>query len=299
MKRALAAIGILVVLGLAVAGVILAWPAPAAPAVAAQPVTPELIARGRYVATAADCIACHTVGGGAPYAGGRAFKLPFGTIYSPNITPDRVTGIGAWTDGQFLRAVHKGVGEDGEELYPAFPYTSYVRMSDADALAVKAYLFSLAPVHAPEHPNGLAFPFNQRPIMRFWKILFMPRHGFQDQSGQSADWNRGAYLVTALGHCGECHTPRNVMYGFQPGRSLAGETMQGWTAWNISSDPHRGVGAWSVDEIAAYLRYGYAPGHGAASKPVSGAGAEGLEACSACGLEPTLGPLERAGADFR
>lgn len=267
-RRLWSIVGGVVLAGIAIALAIMFWPAPAAEAVAAPAATPQLIARGQYLATAADCVACHTTAGGQPYAGGRAFRLPFGTIYSPNITPDRATGIGSWTDGEFLRAVHKGIGKDGEQLYPAFPYTSYVRMTDADALAIKAYLFTLTPVRAPVRENGLVFPFNQRPIMRFWKILFMPRHGFQGDSGQSPEWNRGAYLVTALGHCGECHTPRNLMYGLKSGQALAGETMQGWTAWNITADPQHGLGAWSTDEIAAYLGHGYAQGRGAASGPM-------------------------------
>ena len=266
--RVLAALAVLVVVGLLAAGAILLWPAAAPPAVAATPATPDLIARGQYLATAADCIACHTTPGGKPYAGGRAFRLPFGTIYSPNITPDPATGIGGWSDGQFVRAVRQGVGAKGEELYPAFPYTSYHRMSDADAVAIKAYLFSLGPVQARVEANSLVFPFNQRPLMRFWKLLFMPSRGFTTDPGRSAEWNRGAYLVTALGHCGECHTPRNLLYGLNGGQALSGETMQGWTAWNITSDPSHGIGAWSADEIAAYLRYGYAPRRGAANGPM-------------------------------
>jgi mono/diheme cytochrome c family protein len=268
MRRVLAILGGLAVLSLVLVAAFLLWPAPAAPRVAAQPVTAALIARGAYVATAADCVACHTVEGGTPYAGGRAFRLPFGTIYAPNITPDRETGIGRWTDSQFLRAVHKGVDEQGRELYPAFPYTAYVGMTDADALALKAYLFSLPPVHRPVQANALAFPFNIRPLMRFWKLLFLPRGGFQPDPAKPADWNRGAYLVTTLGHCGECHTPRNLLYGLQRGRALSGETMQGWTAWNITSDARHGVGAWSRAELIAYLGHGYAGGRGVASGPM-------------------------------
>ncbi|MDB5446510.1 MAG: cytochrome c [Phenylobacterium sp.] len=268
MRRALTILGGLVVIVLVAVAAFLFWPAPPAPAVAAQPATPELVQRGAYVATAADCVACHTAAGGVPYAGGRAFRLPFGTIYSPNITPDRDTGIGRWTDGDFLRAVHKGVDDEGRELYPAFPYTSYAAMSDADALAIKAYLFSLRPVRRAAPENALAFPFNQRPLMRVWKLLFMPRHGFQADAAKPADWNRGAYLVTALGHCGECHTPRNLLYGLKSGQALSGETIQGWSAWNITSDPAHGIGAWTNGELAAYLGQGYAPGRGAAGGPM-------------------------------
>lgn len=266
-RRVWAVIGLIVAAGVVFAAAVLLWPATPARAVPAHAASPELIARGAYVATAADCIACHTVEGGPAYAGGRAFKLPFGTIYSPNITPDRETGIGAWSDGEFLRAVRHGVGRNGEELYPAFPYTSYARMSDADALAVKAYLFSLAPVRHKTRANALAFPFNQRPLMRFWKLLFFRTGDFRSQPDKGADWNRGAYLVEVLGHCGECHTPRNLLYGFS-GKRLAGETMQGWTAWNITSDARHGVGGWRADEIVAYLGGGYAPGRGVASGPM-------------------------------
>ena len=261
-------LGALVVAGLVFAGAVLLWPAPPLPTVNAAAASPGLVAQGRYVATAADCAPCHTVPGGQPFAGGRAFTLPFGTIYSPNITPDREHGIGAWTDAQFIRAVKEGVGPHGEELYPALPYPSYHRMTDADALAVKSYLFSLTPAATPSRANALAFPFNQRPLMRFWKLLFMPRHGFTPDPRQSTQWNRGAYLVTALAHCGECHTPRNLMYGPENGQALAGETVQGWTAWNITSDPHHGLGARSPEAIAQYLRYGYAPGIGAAGGPM-------------------------------
>jgi len=219
------------------------------------------------MATAADCIACHTTEGGEAYAGGRAFKLPFGTIYSPNITPDPATGIGSWSDGEFLRAMHEGIGKNGEHLYPAFPYTSYSKMTDADALAIKAYLFTLPPVRSAEKKNDLGFPFNQRRFVRFWNILFARSEPFQQQNGRTASWNRGAYLVTAVGHCGECHTPRNLLYGLS-GKELAGETMQGWTAWNITADPDHGIGKWSVEDLATYLRDGYAPGRGVASGPM-------------------------------
>jgi len=252
---------------LVIAVIILLWPAPRVPAAAPLAGGPELIARGAYVAAAADCVACHTVEGGREYAGGRAFKLPFGTIYAPNITPDPQTGIGNWTDGEFLRAVHRGVGRDGRQLYPAFPYTSYSQMTSEDALAVKAYLFSLPPVRNQAPPNDLAFPFDQRRLMRFWNILFMPGERFEADPSQPAEWNRGAYLATALGHCGECHTPRNFLYGLS-GKALSGETIQGWTAWNITSDSEHGIGSWSEDELVSYFRDGFAAGRGVASGPM-------------------------------
>jgi mono/diheme cytochrome c family protein len=262
------AIGWLVVAGFVFATAVLLWPTPPLPTFNAAPASPQLVAQGRYVATAADCIACHTVPGGQPFAGGRAFRLPFGTIYSPNITSDREHGIGTWTDAQFVRAVKAGVGAHEEELYPAFPYTSYHRMTDSDALAVKAFLFSLPSAATPRRLNTLSFPFNERPLMRFWKLLFMPHHGFAADPHQSPQWNRGAYLVTAEAHCGECHTPRNLLYGVDNSHALAGATVQGWTAWNITSDSHHGLGGRSPDAVVAYLRYGYAPGIGAAAGPM-------------------------------
>jgi mono/diheme cytochrome c family protein len=162
------------------------------------------VARGQYLARAADCAACHTVPGGKPFAGGLAFKLPMiGTIYSTNITPDKDTGIGAWSDDEFVRMLHDGIGKGGEHLYPAFPYPAYALMTSDDALAIKSYLFSLKPIKYTPPPNDVAFPFNQRYLMTFWNVLFKPGHRFQPNTDQPAEWNRGAYLVEALGHCGD------------------------------------------------------------------------------------------------
>ncbi|TDK35573.1 c-type cytochrome [Rhizobium deserti] len=230
-----------------------------------QPKGQELIERGRYLATAGDCIACHSVAGGGAYAGGLAFKLPFGTIYSSNITPDKETGIGDWSDAEFVRAMRHGVGKNGEDLYPAFPYTSYALMSTDDMLAVKAYLFSLPAVRAQTAENSLSFPYNQRYLMRAWKLLFLPKETYQAEAKQSEEWNRGAYLVEALGHCGECHTPRNLMYGLDSGKKFAGAVTQGWKAYNITSDKDGGIGNWSVEELTSYLHTGHAEGRGAAT----------------------------------
>jgi hypothetical protein len=158
---------------------------------------------------------CHTAEGGVPFAGGRAFVLPFGTMYSTNITPDVETGIGSYSDANFLNAVHKGIGRNGTRLYPAMPYASYTYMSDADALAIKAYLFSLKPVHAPAPANSLAFPFNQRSLMALWSMFFNPDRRYEPNTEKSASWNRGAYLVEAMEHCGECHTPRNLAFALE------------------------------------------------------------------------------------
>ena len=229
----------------------------------------DLLARGEYLAKAADCVACHTdPATGKEYAGGLAFRLPFGTIYSSNITPDPDTGIGKYSDDDFVRAVREGIRRDGAHLYPAFPYTSYTELSRADVLAIKAYLFSLPPVKAPARANELGFPFNQRWAMGFWNAAFFKNHRFEADPSKSAKWNSGAYLATALGHCGECHTPRNVGFGLSNGDALAGQELQGWWAYNITSDPTHGVGAWSDADLHAYLSTGHAPGRASASGPM-------------------------------
>jgi mono/diheme cytochrome c family protein len=227
------------------------------------------IARGRYLTEAADCAACHTDEHGTPYAGGRAFKTPFGTLYSPNITPDKATGIGQYTDADFLRTVHTGVARDGKNLYPAFPYESYTYLSDDDVLAIKAYLFSLAPVQYTPPPNALAFPFNQRWLMTFWSIAFNPDKRFEPLPEQSAEWNRGAYMVEALAHCGDCHTPRNLLQGLDNSHKFAGALTNGWRAYNVTPDKAAGIGSWSDDELAQYLASGHAAGRGTASGPMA------------------------------
>jgi mono/diheme cytochrome c family protein len=237
---------------------------PVSPSVA-QPTGDALIARGKYLTVAADCAACHTTEGGKPFAGGLAFKLPFGTIYSPNITPDRENGIGAWSDAEFARAMRSGVGRHGEDLYPAFPYTSYALLSSDDVLAIRAYLATLAPVATSAPANSLAFPFNQRPIMRGWKLLFLDSKPFEPDPARTVAWNRGAYLVKGLAHCSECHTSRNLMFARKLDETLAGGVVDGWKAWNITPDKETGIGLWTDAQLLSYLSTGHAPGHGAAS----------------------------------
>jgi mono/diheme cytochrome c family protein len=228
----------------------------------------SLVQRGEYLVHAADCSACHTARGGKPFAGGLAFHLPFGTIYSPNITPDKDTGIGGWSDADFLRALHQGRDDEKAPLYPAMPYASYTYMTDADALAIKAYLFSLAPVHADTPPDALAFPFNQRWLMGVWTSLFDADKRFEPDTSRSAEWNRGAYIAEALAHCGECHTPRNPAFALNNRRKFAGAVTAGWRAYNITSDKASGVGGWSDDDLFTYLSTGHAAGHGTASGPM-------------------------------
>ena len=228
----------------------------------------SLVERGAYLAKAADCMACHTTQGGKPYAGGLGFKLPFGTLYSTNITPDKDTGIGDYSDQDFLNAVHRGVRRDGARLYPAMPFVSYTYMTDADALAIKAYLFSLPPVHAAAPDNTLAFPFNQRWAMNFWSAVFNSDTRFEPDTSQSPEWNRGVYLAEALAHCGECHTPRNLAFALDNRRKFAGAVTAGWRAFNISSDKATGIGSWRDDDLISYLSIGHAAGHGTAAGPM-------------------------------
>jgi mono/diheme cytochrome c family protein len=244
--------------------------------VAAELKSASLVERGEYLARAADCAVCHTAKGGAPFAGGRAFVLPFGTLYSTNITPDVETGIGAYSDQNFLDAIHKGIGPGNTKLYPAMPYPSYTYMTDADALAIKAYLFSLKPLHAPAPQNSLAFPFNQRSLMSIWSALFNPDRRYEPNVERSAEWNRGAYLTEALGHCGECHTPRIVGFALNNRKKFAGAVQAGWRAYNITQDRNSGVGAWSDTDLAHYLSLGHAEGRGTASGPMGEAVDESL-----------------------
>ena len=226
------------------------------------------VQRGEYLTKAADCEVCHTAKGGAPYAGGFAFKLPFGTIYSTNITPDRETGIGAYSDAQFIAAVRQGRRRDSANLYPAMPHPSFTLMTDADALSIKTYLFSLPAVHAPARANNLAFPFNNRALIGLWTAAFNRDRRFEPNTERSAEWNRGAYLSEALAHCSDCHTPRNLAFALDHRGKFAGAVTGGWYAYNISSHKDSGLGAWSDAALAAYLVTGRAPGHGATSGPM-------------------------------
>jgi mono/diheme cytochrome c family protein len=268
MRRLALVLLAVIVVGAAGAAAFFFWPADledVSEARARMPHGQESVQRGEYLARAADCAACHTLTGAEDYAGGLPFKLPFGTIYASNITPDVETGIGSWSDAEFVRALRHGVGKDGEDLYPAFPYAAYALMSAEDALAIKDYLFSLEPARSEPPRTELSFPYNQRYLMRGWKLLFMPDEPFQPDPQRSPEWNRGAYLLEALGHCGECHTPRNRLFGLDEERKFAGAVTAGWKAYNITSDEKSGIGGWSDDQIASYLANGFAPGRGAAS----------------------------------
>ena len=216
------------------------------------------IERGRYLATAADCVACHTVSnGGKPFAGGRAIETPFGNITAPNITPDAETGIGSWTDAQFDNAVRNGVRPDGSRLYPAMPFTYYTKMSHGDVVALRAYLNTVEPVRHPVVVNTLPFPFNIRASMRVWDALYFSPGEFKLDPQKSAEWNRGAFLVEGPGHCTACHTPKSFLGGDKSGEHLRGSNLQGWFAPNITNDERVGLGQWSSHDIVAYLKTGH------------------------------------------
>jgi mono/diheme cytochrome c family protein len=218
-----------------------------------------LIARGKYLVTAADCMPCHTGPNHAPFSGGLVINTPFGGLASPNITPDQKTGIGKWSDADFYNAVHYGESPGHsylifpKYLYPAMPFTSYSKLSYADVMAIKAYIFSLAPVNAAPTPNTLAFPFSQRPVLLGWRILFFRSGPLHMDPSWSPDVKNGAYLTEALGHCGECHTPRNIMSGLILSRAYAGAPIDSYYAPNISSDKQYGVGGWATSDLTDYL----------------------------------------------
>lgn len=218
-----------------------------------------LIARGKYLTTAADCAPCHTGPGHAPFSGGLVMATPFGGLATPNITPDKETGIGGWSDDDFYNALHYGTAPGHSYvvfpkfLYPAMPYTSYTKLSRADVLAIKAYLDSLAPVNVAETPSSMAFPFNQRPVLLGWRILFFRSGPMHMDPSWDEHMKNGAYLTEALGHCAECHTPRNILSAMETGSWLAGAPIDALYAPNISSDKTYGVGGWSQSDLVAYL----------------------------------------------
>jgi mono/diheme cytochrome c family protein len=231
--------------------------------------TDDLVKRGEYLARAGDCMACHTADKGRPYAGGVPIGTPFGTLYAPNITPDPETGIGRWTDADFVRAMQEGIGKSGEHLYPAFPYTEYTRLTERDVLAIRAYLNTLAPIRYTPPRNELNFPFNQRWLMFFWKLINFDEGRFVPDPKQSPQWNRGAYLVEGLAHCEECHTPRNFTQGLKSSERFSGAVQAGWRAFNITPDKAGGIGNWSDEDMVRYLATGAVPGRAHAAGPMA------------------------------
>jgi mono/diheme cytochrome c family protein len=216
------------------------------------------IERGHYLTIVGDCAACHTLpGSGHDLAGGRAIETPFGELVSPNITPDPVTGVGAWTDDEFVDALTKGTGRDGTHLYPAMPYTYYTKVTRDDALAIRAYLNTIPAVHNEVNSDQLPFPLDVRMSMTAWDEMFFKPGTFEPDKSKSAEWNRGAYLTEGLGHCGLCHTPKNILGGDKTHKQMQGYNLQGWFAPNITNDPRRGLGSWSIEDIATYLKTGH------------------------------------------
>lgn len=216
----------------------------------------DRIERGRYLAVLGDCTACHTAPDGQPFAGGLALQTPFGTLVAQNITPDRETGIGNWTEDEFVAALHDGRGHNGTRLYPAMPYPAYTKMTDDDVRAIRAYLATVAPVRNKVISNQLPFPLNIRLAMVFWNALNFNPGRYQSNPDKSVEWNRGAYIVEGAAHCGTCHTPKTLFGGDKTATPLAGATLQGWFAPNITTDPHKGIGGWSKDDLVQYLKTG-------------------------------------------
>ena len=232
----------------------------------AAPVRAADVAAGRYQAVLGDCEGCHTVSGGKPFAGGLVLETPFGKIVSPNITADRDTGIGGWSEADFRRAVREGVSPGGKRLYPAMPYPAYAMMSDGDLATLWTYMKTVAPVRNSVESNLLPFPFKIRSVMAVWNWLNFKPAPFVATQGKSAEWNRGAFLVTGPGHCGACHTPKTLL-GADRAAALTGASLQGWFAPEITSAAPRGVGDWSAGDIVTYLKTGW-NSHGVATGPM-------------------------------
>lgn len=221
-----------------------------------------LVARGAYLAKVGDCIACHSAPKGKPFAGGLPMVTPVGKIYSTNITPDTQTGIGGWTEAEFERALRQGISKDGHNLYPAMPYPSYAKVRDADVKALYAYFMrGVAPVRQANAPSEIRFPLNMRWPLKFWNAFFLDKTVYQDKPAQTAEWNRGAYYVQGLGHCGSCHTPRGVAFQEKAfdergGAWLTGAVIEDWYASNLTGEHNVGLGRWSARELATFMQTG-------------------------------------------
>jgi mono/diheme cytochrome c family protein len=250
---------VLIVLGLAALAMLrpgtLPQPAGGGPAASA---TTQVIARGEYLARAGDCVACHTIPGGKQFAGGRAMATPFGNLYVPNITPDDETGIGKWTPDEFYRMMHTGVSRDGTLLYPAMPFASYTKVTREDCDTIYAYLMSVPPVRRQNTPHDLRFPFNKRELLIGWRTLYFKEGEYIPDPKQSAQWNKGAYLVQGLGHCSMCHTAINALGGSSESKAFEGGMIpnQNWYAPSLTSNREAGLGDWSLKDISDLLQVG-------------------------------------------
>ncbi|RYF36255.1 MAG: c-type cytochrome, partial [Comamonadaceae bacterium] len=220
-----------------------------------------LVERGAYLARAGNCAGCHTARGGESYAGGLGIATPFGTVYTSNLTPDKATGIGDWSPAHFWRAMHNGRSRDGRLLYPAFPYTSYTKVTREDSDAIYAFLQSRPAVAQPNREHGVGFPYNTQAALAVWRALYFRPGTFESEGARNAEWNRGAYLVQGLGHCSACHSARNALGATSGGLDLAGGLipMQNWYAPSLASADEAGVGHWSREEIASLLKTGISP----------------------------------------
>jgi mono/diheme cytochrome c family protein len=230
------------------------------PRLAAAPVdeTTQTLNRGEYLARAGDCIACHTAPNGQKFAGGRAMPTPFGNLYVPNITPDDDTGIGQWSADEFYRMLHTGISRDGTLLYPAMPFASYTKVTRADSDAMYAYLMSVPPVRLQNRPHELRFPFNNRKLLIGWRTLYFKEGEYRPDPKQSAEWNRGAYLVEGLGHCAMCHTAINALGGSSESKEFEGGMIpnQNWYAPSLTSNREAGLGHWQIEDIMNLLQVG-------------------------------------------
>ena len=224
-------------------------------------------ARGAYLARAGNCIGCHTAQGGRPYAGGRSLSTPFGTFITPNITPDKVTGIGRWNEEDFWKALHEGKSRDGRPLYPAFPYTEYTKITREDSDAIFAHLQSLAPIAQQNPPSRINSPYDFQPLLSLWRAVYFKPGVYQPDPAKSVEWNRGAYLVQGLGHCSACHAERNPLGGMvgamgtKVGDTLGGGQIMGsnWYAPSLTSSLEAGSAGWPVEEIVQLLTTGVSP----------------------------------------
>ncbi|MBC7434556.1 MAG: c-type cytochrome [Bdellovibrionales bacterium] len=261
MRLGLRIVIVLVVLAAAAAGVVF-WMLPGAlpnnPNAVETSATTQVINRGEYLARAGDCVACHTTPNGKPFAGGRPMPTPFGALYVPNITPDDDTGIGHWTADDFYRMMHKGVSKDGTLMYPAMPFASYTKVTRSDSDAIFSYLMSVTPVKQPNRPHELRFPFNNRDLLLGWRTLYFKEGEYKADASQSAQWNRGAYLVQGLGHCAMCHSAINALGGSSESKAFEGGMIpnQNWYAPSLTSNREAGLGNWALQDIVDLLQIG-------------------------------------------
>ncbi|MGN6570407.1 MAG: c-type cytochrome [Pseudolabrys sp.] len=228
---------------------------------------PGIVAKGAQLAAIGECGVCHTRAGGRAYAGGFPVQTPFGVVYGTNIAPDRDTGIGAWSEEAFRRAIREGVARDGTHLYPAFPYDHFTRLTDGDISALYAFLMTREPVAQPNRPSELDFPLNFRIFAAGWQLLFLTKGPYQSDPSHNAAWNRGAYLTESVGHCGGCHTPRNSLGVERKNEPFGGGASEGWSAPALNAASPAPV-PWTADQLYAYLRTGFADQHGFAAGPM-------------------------------